>query len=211
VTPTLTCWEGSWPHPAAAASLTPVRPAAGYRADTPRLSVTQQIDTTGGRASKDMTENQTIAGQAGGTSVIALRRGAAAGYRWLLLLFLVAGVVQIFLAGLGVFHLHAYGLDDPAGDAALDPHRALGFTMAGIALLILVLALVARPGGRQVVLAAVLVLQTAFLQSLLAGLGDDSPVWGGLHALDGVLAIGVAGYLYGVALVRRRSAARDLR
>jgi hypothetical protein len=158
-----------------------------------------------------MTENQIIAGHAASTSGSALRRGASAGYRWLLLLFLVAGVVQIFLAGLGVFHLHAYGLDDPAGDSALDPHRTLGFAMGGIALLILVLALVARPGARQVVLAAVLVLQTVVLQSLLAGLGDDSPVWGGLHALDGVLAIAVAGYLYGVALVRRRAAVQDLR
>jgi len=159
-----------------------------------------------------MTENQIVAAQETATGTAsALRRGADAGYRWLLLLFLVAGVVQIFLAGLGVFHLHAYGLDDPAGDAALDPHRTLGFTMGVIALLILVLALVARPGARQVVLAAVLVLQTAVLQSLLAGLGDDSPVWGGLHALDGLLALGVAGYLYGVALVRRRAAARDLR
>ncbi|MFZ0755285.1 MAG: hypothetical protein WAN00_16080, partial [Trebonia sp.] len=86
-----------------------------------------------------MTENQIIVGHAASTSGSALRRGAGAGYRWLLLLFLVAGVVQIFLAGLGVFHLHAYGLDDPAGDAALDPHRALGFAMAGIAILILVL------------------------------------------------------------------------
>ena len=149
-----------------------------------------------------MTENQIIVGQAASTEGSALRRGADAGYRWLLLLFLVAGVVQIFLAGLGVFHHHPHGLD---------PHRTLGFAMGGVALLILVLALVARPGARQVVLAAVLVLQTAFLQSLLAGLGDDSPVWGGLHALDGVLAIGVAGYLYGVALVRRRAAARDIR
>jgi len=159
-----------------------------------------------------MTENQTVAAKetAIGTAG-ALRRGAAAGYRWLLLLFLVAGVVQIFLAGLGVFHLHAYGLDDPAGDSAMDPHRTLGFAMGGIAILILVLALVARPGARQVVLAAVLVLQTVVLQSLLAGLGDDSPVWGGLHALDGLLAIGVAAYLYGVALVRHRAAARDLR
>jgi hypothetical protein len=158
-----------------------------------------------------MTENQTVAANETATGTAgALRRGAAAGYRWLLLLFLVAGVVQIFLAGLGVFHLHAYGLDDPAGDAALDPHRTLGFAMGGIAILILVLALVARPGARQVVLAAVLVLQTVVLQSLLAGLGDDSPVWGGLHALDGLLAIGVAAYLYGVALVRRRAAARDL-
>jgi hypothetical protein len=178
---------------------------------TRRPSVSDQIDTDGGKASKDMTENQTIVGQAASTSGSAVRRGAGAGYRWLLLLFLVAGVVQIFLAGLGVFHLHAYGLDDPAGDSALDPHRTLGFAMAGIAVLILVLALVARPGGRQVVLAAVLVLQTAVLQSLLAGLGDDSAVYGGLHALDGLLAIGIAGYLYGVALVRRRAAARDLR
>ena len=151
-----------------------------------------------------MTENQTIVGQPAGTSGGAVRRGAAAGYRWLLLLFLVAGVVQIFLAGLGVFHLHAYGLDDPAGDAALDPHRTLGFTMGGIAILILVLALVARPGARRVVLAAVLVLQTVVLQSLFAGLGDDSPVWGGLHALDGFLAIAVACYLYGIALARKR-------
>jgi hypothetical protein len=158
-----------------------------------------------------MTENQIIVGQAASTSGSALRRGAGAGYRWLLLLFLLAGVVQIFLAGLGVFHLHAYGLDDPAGDSALDPHRTLGFAMGGIAVLILILALIARPGARQVVLAAALVLQTVLLQSLLAGLGDDSPVWGGLHALDGVLAIGVAGYLYGVALVRRRATARDLR
>jgi hypothetical protein len=176
-----------------------------------RPSVSDQIDTVGGKASKDMTENQTIVGQAASTPGSALRRGAGAGYRWLLLLFLVAGVVQIFLAGLGVFHLHAYGLDDPAGDAALDPHRALGFAMAGIAILILVLALVARPGGRQVALAVLLVLQTAFLQSLLAGLGDDSAVYGGLHALDGLLAMGVAGYLYGVALVRRRAAVQDLR
>ena len=78
----------------------------------------------------------------------ARRPRAAAGYRWLLLLFLVAGVVQIFLAGFGVFHLHAYGLDAPAGDSALDPHRMLGSVMGGIAVLILVLAIVARPGAR---------------------------------------------------------------
>jgi hypothetical protein len=133
-----------------------------------------------------------------------LRRGASAGYRWLLLVFLVAGAVQVFLAGLGVFHLHSYGLDAPAGDSALDPHRTLGFAMGGVALLILVLALAARPGGRAIAGAVVLGVQTDLLQSLFAGLGDDSPVWGGLHALDGLLAIAVACYLYGVALARKR-------
>jgi len=124
-----------------------------------------------------------------------LRRGAAAGYRWLLLVFVVAGAAQIFLAGLGVFHHHSVGLG---------PHETLGFIMGGIAVLILVLALVARPGGRAIAGAAVLVVQTDLLQSLLAGLGDDAAVWGGLHALDGLLAIAVACYLYGSALAERR-------
>ena len=131
-----------------------------------------------------------------------LRLRAAAGYRWLLVMFLIAGAVQIFLAGLGVFQ--AYGPAAPAGDSALDPHRMLGFVMGGIAVVILVLALIARPGGRAIAGAVVLVVQTDLLQSLLAGLGDDSAVWGGLHALDGLLAIAVAAYLYGTALAGSR-------
>ncbi len=156
-----------------------------------------------------MTDNQAVAGgsaQVAGSSGSGLRRSAGVGYRWLLLVFLVAGVVQIFLAGLGVFYLHAYGLDAPAGDSALDPHRTLGFTMGGIAIVILVLALLARPGARAVWLAVLLVVQTDVLQSLLAGLGDDAAVWGGLHALDGLLALGVAGYLYAIAVARHRRA-----
>jgi hypothetical protein len=162
-----------------------------------------------------MTENQAITGStapgASGASAVntaaiqnsvsgkesgPLRRAATAGYRWLLLVFVMAGAVQIFLAGLGVFQHHSVGLG---------PHETLGFAMGGIAVLILVLALVVRPGGRAIAGAAVLVVQTDFLQSLLAGLGnDDDPVWGGLHALDGLLAIAVACYLYGAALARGR-------
>jgi len=145
------------------------------------------------------------AGQSADVSGGALRLGVAAAYRWLLLVFLVAGVVQMFLAGFGVFHLHAYGLDATAGDSALDPHRTLGFIMGGIAVVILILALIARQGARAIAWAVVLVVQTDVLQSLLAGLGDDSAVWGGLHALDGFLAIAVAAYLYGSARTGSRS------
>jgi len=67
---------------------------------------------------------------------------------------------------------------------------------------ILVLALVARPGTRAIILSAVLVLLTSLLQSLLAGLADNHAVYGGLHALDGLLILGIAGYLY--AWSRRR-------
>jgi hypothetical protein len=37
--------------------------------------------------------------------ITGLRRGALLGYRWALLAFLLAGVAQIFLAGLGAFRL----------------------------------------------------------------------------------------------------------
>jgi len=120
-----------------------------------------------------------------------LRRGALLGYRWTLLAFLLAGAAQIFLAGLGAFRLQDQGLA-AAGDSAFAPHRALGFSMAAIALLILVLAVIARPGARS----AVLVLLTTLMQSLLAGFAEDHAVFGALHALDGLLILSIAAYLY---------------
>jgi hypothetical protein len=130
---------------------------------------------------------------AAATPLTGLRRGAFLAYRWALLAFLLAGAAQIFLAGLGVF-----GLFDTGGDT-FAPHRALGFAMAGIAVLILVLALIARPGARAIVGSAVLVLLTSLVQSLLADLGKDHAAYGGLHALDGLLILGIAGYLYAQA------------
>ena len=126
--------------------------------------------------------------------VTGLRRGAFLGYRWAVLAFLLAGVAQIFLAGLGAFRLQDQGLG--AGDSAFAPHRALGFSMGVIALLILVLAVIARPGARAVTGSAVLVLLTSLMQSLLAGFAEDHVVFGALHALDGALILGIAAYLY---------------
>jgi len=110
------------------------------------------------------------------------------------LAFLLAGCAQIFLAGLGVF---SFGDHDVAGGtSAFDAHKTLGFTLAGVAIIILVLALIARAGALQLVLCGVLVVQTSLLQSLLAGLADNTALFGGLHALDGLLVLGIAGFLY---------------
>ena len=57
------------------------------------------------------------------------------------------------------------------------------------------LAVIARPGARAITGSAVLVVLTALLQSLLAGLGEDHAVYGALHALDGLLILGVASCL----------------
>jgi hypothetical protein len=112
-------------------------------------------------------------------------------FRWGLLVFLAAGVVQIFLAGLGTFRL-LHG----AGDSALDPHRTLGFAMGGMALILLILALIARSGARAVVGLVLLVLLTSFVQSLLASLADHHVVYGALHATDGLLILAIPAYLY---------------
>jgi hypothetical protein len=110
------------------------------------------------------------------------------------LVFLLAGCAQIFLAGLGVF---SFGDHDVAGGtSAFDAHKTLGFTLAGVAVLIFILALISRAGALSLVLCAVLIVQTSLLQSLLAGLADNTALFGGLHALDGILILGIAGFLY---------------
>jgi hypothetical protein len=131
----------------------------------------------------------------------SVRRGALAAYRWLLLAFLLLGAVQIFLAGLGAFRLDSTGV---SGDTAFARHRAVGFTMGGVALVILILALIGRAGPRAAVLAAVLFVLAALAQSLLAGLADNTVLFGGLHALDGLAILGIAALLY-VSARRRPS------
>ena len=54
---------------------------------------------------------------------------------------------------------------------------------------------VTRPGARAITGAAVLVVLTWLMQSLLAGLADDHAIYGGLYAFDGLLILGIAAYL----------------
>jgi hypothetical protein len=127
------------------------------------------------------------------TTETGLRRAAQAGYRWLLLAFLVLGAVQIFLAGLGAFRIDTLGI---SGETAFAPHRDVGFAMGGVALLILVLALIARPGVRAVIASALLFVLAVVVQSLLVSLADNTVWFGGLHALDGLAILGIAAFLY---------------
>jgi hypothetical protein len=145
-----------------------------------------------------MSENQVTAGT-GRTATVggaapdraAGRRPAVTVFHWALGGFLLLGAVQIFLAGLGAFRTEAVG-----ADTAFAAHRSFGFALAGAALVVLVLALVARAGRVAVAGAAALVVLTGFAQSLLAGLGDDHALYGGLHAFDGLAILGIAAWLW---------------
>ena len=114
-------------------------------------------------------------------------RGAYLAYHRALGVFLLCGAVQILLAGVGVFSGVGPGID---------PHRWFALVLAAVALMIVVLAAVARAGRQAVVLSVVLFLLTFVLQGFLAVWGRESAWFGGLHALDGLLLIGLAAYLF---------------
>jgi hypothetical protein len=122
-----------------------------------------------------------------------LQRAARTGYQWILRLFLVLGLTQMFLAGFGAFKLNGGDL----GSAPMEPHRQVGFALGGLALIILVLALIGRVGSRATILSFVLALLAFVAQSLLADLGKSTSFFGGLHALDGLAILGIAGFLHG--------------
>ncbi|MGY1736943.1 hypothetical protein [Geodermatophilus sp. SYSU D00684] len=119
------------------------------------------------------------------------RHGALVAYRLALALLLLAVVVQFFLAGIGAF------------GGGFDAHETNGFTVVpALSAVVLVLALVARAGTRDVVLALVLALLTFVGQSLLRALADEGTVWGGLHAVGGLAVLGIAGFLHASAVRR---------
>jgi hypothetical protein len=111
-------------------------------------------------------------------------------------LFVACAVIQVFLAGLGVF-------DDPN---AFITHRNFGYLFGWLTLVLLVIALVGRMPRRYVGL-AVLILVLFSLQSVFVALRQDMPAVAALHPLNGFLILGVATYTAWTSWKSRSAAA----
>ena len=98
-------------------------------------------------------------------------------------LFVACAVVQVFLAGLGVF-------DSPN---AFVTHSNFGYMFGWLTLVLLVIALAGRMPRRYVGL-AVLMLVLFALQSVFVALREDLPAVAALHPLNGFLILGTATY-----------------
>jgi hypothetical protein len=131
-----------------------------------------------------------------------VRRGARSVMKWFAALYVVAIVVQVFLAGEGIFGLsnikHAddcnkAGASCVANSKTLDAHRALGFflTMPGAVLFLIVALLAWHPSTRVRVVSIVLPF-LAFLQQILAAAGRWA---GGLHPVNAFIVLGLFGWL----------------
>ena len=92
---------------------------------------------------------------------------------------LVAGtLIQVFLAGLGVFR----------SGADFETHRTFGFLLSFLAIGLLILAVAVRAPRSQV--AAILVVVLAFfVQSILVSFRQSTPVIAALHPVNGFLIV----------------------
>lgn len=103
----------------------------------------------------------------------AIARSAHLAMAWLL----VAGlVVQIFLAGLGVFR----------NAASFVTHRDFGYMLEALPFFLLILGLIARLGRRAALLAAG-IFGLFLLQSILVVVRSSAPEVAALHPVNGFL------------------------
>jgi len=102
-------------------------------------------------------------------------------------LLVVGLVLQVFLAGLGVF-------DDPTFFLT---HRDTGYTLELWAFVVLIVAALARAGRGQVGMAAA-ILGLFFVQSILVAMRESAPAVAALHPVNGFLIL-----LLSIVLARR--------
>lgn len=116
-----------------------------------------------------------------------LRHIADQGACYLAMAFAVLGLAQIFLAGSGVF-----GRD-------FSMHVILGRILSTLAIVILILVITARYSKAIIISAVIIFLLAAVGTAALANLGSDAApgsdlkkLYGGLHALVGLISVIVA-------------------
>jgi hypothetical protein len=135
-------------------------------------------------------------------------RRAAVVLKWFSGLYVVLIVIQVYLAGEGIFGLNVIKHSDDCdkkganlvaehcvgNSKTLDAHRALGFflTLPG-ALLFLIVALIAWYPNKRIRIVSIVAPILTFVQMILAGLGR----WGGaLHPVNALLILGMYGWLF---------------
>ena len=137
-----------------------------------------------------------------------MRRRATSVLKWFSGLYVVLIVIQVYLAGEGIFGLNVIKHSDDCdkhganlgaapcigNTKTLDAHRALGFflTLPG-ALLFLIVALIAWHPNTRIRTISILVPILTFVQMILPGAGR----WGGaLHPVNALLILGMYLWLF---------------
>ena len=137
-----------------------------------------------------------------------MRRRATGVLKWFSALYVVLIVIQVYLAGEGIFGLNVIKHSDDCdkkganlvaqhcvgNSKTLDAHRALGFFLTFFgAILFLIVALLAWHANKRIRIISILAPILTFVQMILPALGR----WGGaLHPLNAFLVLGMFGWLF---------------
>ena len=123
-----------------------------------------------------------------------MRKGLSTAYSAVGWLVVALGVLQFFLAGLGIF-----------GAESFSAHETVGGILHGLTILVFLLAIAGPRTGQDIgmgfALAALVTIQIA-----LVGARDDAPGVSALHPVLALLALGLAFHIWMPALSRRRGA-----
>jgi len=111
---------------------------------------------------------------------------------WLLVACLL---VQVFLAGMGVFD----------GPERFETHRDFGYLFGWLTLVMLIIAAAGRLGRLLIGLSALTLVQF-FLQSIFILFREDQPAIAALHPVNGVLLLVVTIAIARLAMAGRRAA-----
>ena len=104
-------------------------------------------------------------------------------YGWLAVLWAGLVVVQVFLAGLGIF-----------GAESFDAHEAFGSVLHGLTALILLLAIAGPRTGRDIGMSLGLFILVT-IQITVVSARDDAPGLAALHPVLALFAMGLAAHI----------------
>jgi hypothetical protein len=112
-----------------------------------------------------------------------MRRGLSIAYSGLAWLALALGVLQFFLAGLGIF-----------GASSFSAHEGVGYLFHTIAVVVFLLALAGPRTGRDIGMGALFAV-LATVQIYLPELRGDAPALAALHPLLALVLLGLAAHI----------------
>ena len=112
-----------------------------------------------------------------------MRKGLSTAYSGVAYVVLALGVLQFFLAGLGIF-----------GAESFDAHETVGGILHGLTILVFLLAIAGPRTGRDIGMGFVLAALTT-LQISLPSLRGDAPWLAALHPVLALLVLGLAAHI----------------